>query len=115
MSDSRFSTDLYLKCVITHSGSSSRGHYKMFLRPLPSLLPQYWLLFDDAHVKEVTYKHVKQASTGNNYGNTKSSVAYMVQYAKKDENKTNIEDIVCRTLLSPIDSLRDLASYPSDI
>ena len=87
---------MHLKSIITHSGSSSRGHYKMFLRPQPHLLPDYWLLFDDRNVKEVTYKQVKQASTGNDYGNTRSSVAYMVQYANKEEN----EDIMNQALLT---------------
>ena len=72
-------------------------------------MPSYWLLFDDDRVMEVTYKHVKQATIGcSNADDDRCSAAYMVQYAKEEENKTQIDDIIKHTLLSPIEDLRGM-------
>jgi ubiquitin C-terminal hydrolase len=73
-------TQYLLNSVVVHEGTATFGHYTCYARPDPSKRPDYWLLFNDHSVSEVSYDQVCQASFGSARG---SSSAYLLFYSKR--------------------------------
>ena len=69
-----------LNSVVVHEGTATFGHYTCYARSDPSMRPDYWLLFNDHMVSEVSYDQVCKASFGNTRG---SSSAYLLFYSKR--------------------------------
>lgn len=68
-----------LNSIVVHEGTANFGHYTCYARPDPFKRPDYWLLFNDQSVSEVSYDQVCRASFGSTRG---GSSAYLLFYSK---------------------------------